>query len=287
MDQSLKHLGLSFTSNYTEEPGDKVILQSGVQLTRQPMINTVDMKLLGDNNIDDEKIKDVLNFIVHEKLYIYSRVGIGPLIIDFLQRNALSGVTMVPRGIISHHNIREYEYHGFVPFWVPEIIEMEVEWDEITKHTFNGQVIYFNYFLWSRNQPLPPQFFKRKIDQKEKWGKIRDSIKSKRFKWQDLCSVFDNKSTEELRDIARRELTQHLDILSKRELCKILAQRLETKIELKQRARRPPIVEIEMDDIVDDFSLFFLDDTKKRNRDDMEESDSEQDESESERKRRK
>jgi hypothetical protein len=256
MDQSLRHLGLSFTSNYTDDftngSGNNVTLQSGVQLvrprrSRSPMFqsfnNPVEIKLLGDSNIDDEKIKDILNFIVYEKLVLDSRVGVGPLIIDFLQRNALSGVTMVPDGLISHHNIREYEYHGFIPSWVPELEEIEEQWYEekendtslgIIDHTFNGQVMYFNYFLWSRNQPL---FKRKKIDPKEKWGTLRDSIpSSKRFKWQVLCGIFDDKNLGELRDLARSELIQHPDLLSKRELCKILAQRLETKIELKQRA---------------------------------------------------
>lgn len=71
------------------------------------------------------------------------------------------------------------------------------------------------------------------------WGKLKTSTKKpeplKRFKWQDLCSVFDGKSSSELRKIAEYSGIEHSDIYSKRELCKILAKSLERKIQLKQR----------------------------------------------------
>ena len=70
------------------------------------------------------------------------------------------------------------------------------------------------------------------------WGKLKTSTKPeplKRFKWQDLCSVFDGKSSSELRKIAEYSGIEHSGIYSKRELCKILAKNLERKIQLKQR----------------------------------------------------
>ena len=78
---------------------------------------------------------------------------------------------------------------------------------------------------------------RRVKDPKENWKVLSTTVKknTNRYKWQDLCGLFDNQGISELREIAKRSRIDHSDIYSKRELCKILAKALERKIRLKQR----------------------------------------------------